>query len=546
MIRRQCLLVTLVLAAGLDVRLLADSEERIEAFRREAKNHASLLHLPGCSFAVMQGSKVLCRDSIGFADTSAKRGLAPDSVFWIASVTKTFSAAMLMQYVEEHRISLDDRVTSYPFTSIGFFPERITPDIRLRHVLSHTSEATPGEIFIYHGGRFNFLSGVFDSMRGNGPSSFVDELSTRIIEPLRLSSTSAGLPLRDGPVRAKVVTPYRFDEKTRKFIVNEQSRQLNTAYPAAGMLSSVEDLLAYSTALDRHKLMGAAAYQSMTRPIVTPSGLESPYAFGWFVQKAYGHTMHWAYGLGGADSALLLRIPERKLTLVVLSNCNFASAPFRLGSGNVLNSPFAVSFVKHFVLPATEQRVVLSYGRPSALRPAIENSHSIYRDELCAQVFSRTFIEGRFGISLHSDELLHLLFELDGERFSRAHPSLMNLLADHPGKTMDAATNQFLAAFRSKVSFHPEVEFDAARRLERRGRSRDALAAFRRVADYVGFEEQESTIESCSAAARLLAAMGDIDRAVEYQWRGIIYAYRAGYDVASRLETLQAMKPRAE
>lgn len=514
---------------------------RIDAFRKEVAQHVSLLHLPGCSVAVMQDNQVLYREEIGFADIDTKRALAPDSIFWIASVTKTFSAAMLMQYAQENRITLDDRVTSYPFASVGFLPARITPNVRLKHVLSHTSEATPGDIFIYHGGRFNFLSGVFNSMRGGGPTSFVDEMNARIIEPLHLTSTTAGFPQGDSPAKARVVTPYRFDEFTRKFVVNDQSRRTNTAYPAAGMLSSMKDLLAYSRALDENKLMHAATYRRMTHPAATRAGNKSPYAWGWFVQEAHGVTMHWAYGLGGADSALLLRIPQHKLTLVVLSNCSFASAPFRLGSGNALNSPFVVSFVKHFVLPEEQQRIVLNYDRPSTLRDPIVNSNSIYRDELCAQTFSRTFIERRFGDSLHSGELVRLLFEVDTERFSRADPSLMNLLADHPEKTMDAATNHFLNAFRSKSSFHPEVEFDAARRLESQGLKSEALAAYRRVADHIGFEEQESTIEACSEAARLLGADGDVSRALEYQWRSIVYAYRAGYDITSKIRTAQNM-----
>ncbi len=540
--RKLC--VAPMLMSFASVVLATDSSQR-DAFRDEVERHAALLHLPGLSVGVMENDRVVLRQNIGFSDIESKTTLSDEFMFPIASVTKTFSAVMLMQYVREGRITLDDRVTSYPFASVGFFPERVTPDVRLKHVLSHTSEATPGETFIYHGGRFNFLAGVFNSVRGGGHGSFVDELHARIIEPLQLERTSAGYPDGDDSAEGKVVTPYQFNGKTRSFVPNTGIQTSSTAYPAAGLVSSVDDLLKYSAALDHNKLVDERAYRTMTTPMRTRSGDEHPYGLGWFVQNAHGVTMHWAYGLGGSDSALILRIPERELTLVVLSNCSFASEPFRFGSGNALNSPFVVSFLKHFVLPVYSPQGELNYDRPSTLRDAIAKSPPIYLDELASQVFCRTFIERKFGTNLHSRKLLRLLFEIDKKRFNEAHPSLVNLLSQHPDNNLDAAAECTERAFRAKP-YNPEVEFDAARRLERKGLNDAALRAFRMVADHVGFEEQESTIEACSEAARLLVEADNIDRALEYQWRGIVYAYRAGYNTGQLFTVFRDLSKKRE
>lgn len=318
-------------------------------------------------------------------------------------------------------------------------------------------------------------------------------------------------------------------------------RQLNVAYPAAGLLTSVADLLKYSAALDEGVLLDEKTYANMTHPMMSSSDEAMPYAFGWFAQKAHGVTMHWAYGLGGADSALLLRVPERKLTLVVMSNCSFASEPFRLGSGNALNSPFVVSFIKHFVLPENDPKLAFDYDRPLELRDTPSQSTPIYHDELCAQAFCRTFIERKFGEQLHGYDLVKLLVEVDRERFSQADPSLMHLLSWYSEKTMDSAAKYLLHACREKYLFHPEVEFAAARRLERQGRIHDALTAYRKVADHSGFMEQESTIKACSDAARLLLQSGEKDLALEYQWRSIIHAYRAGYDTRTKLGQFHEM-----
>ncbi len=81
--------------------------------------------------------------------------------------------------------------------------------------------------------------------------------------------------------------------------------------PAAGLFSTIGDLAAYSTALDENKLITATRYEEMTTPRLAASGKASPYAFGWMAQEFDGLHLHWAYGEGRADSALLLRVPGR-------------------------------------------------------------------------------------------------------------------------------------------------------------------------------------------------------------------------------------------
>ncbi len=532
------------LSLMLTVSVAAEDADRIRAFGNEIRQHASLLRLPGCATAVLKDGEVVFRHETGFADVATRTRIGPDSLFWIASVTKTFSAVMTMQYVEEGTVDLDDPIVSYPFTSVGFFPGRATPRVQLRHVLSHTSEGTPGERFLYHGGRYNFLMGMFNHARGRGSASFVDEMNTRILQPLKLDSTFAGVPAEDDENRDRLVTSYRFDKDKRQFVPDPDESRANTAYPAAGLLTSVSDLLKYSAALDENKLIDGQAYREMTTPMKIRSGIEAPYGFGWFVQEAHGVVMHWAYGLGASESALLLRVPERNLTLVVLANCGFASAPFRLGSGNVLNSPFAVAFLKHFVLQIPAHHMSIDYDQPATLRDVVSNAPAIELDALCAQAFARTYIERKFGEDSHAEDLLRILFEIDEERFLRAHPSLMNLLSHHPNEALNVATRRVLKSVRSRYGFHPEVEFDAARRLERQGQIADALTGYMKVADRAGFVEQESTIRSCSEAARLLMDAGDLERALEYQWRGITYAHRAGHDVRSRTDAFHRMTKR--
>jgi hypothetical protein len=67
------------------------------------------------------------------------------------------------------------------------------------------------------------------------------------------------------------------------------------------------------------------------------------------VQEYEGAKLVWHYGWAPkAYSSLILKVPAENVTLILLANSDGASAPFRLGAGNVLRSPFAVAFLNLF------------------------------------------------------------------------------------------------------------------------------------------------------------------------------------------------------
>ena len=74
----------------------------------------------------------------------------------------------------------------------------------------------------------------------------------------------------------------------------------------------------------------------------------------------------WHYGYGAADSALLVRVPRRNLTFVALANSDQMSACSLLGDGDLLTSPVAISFVKHFVIPEKAKFVSPDFDAPAA------------------------------------------------------------------------------------------------------------------------------------------------------------------------------------
>ena len=142
-------------------------DETYIGLRSQLKASADALQFPGFVAGVVEDGRLVFVQTEGYADIEAKVLMEPGSIFNVASLTKTFSAVMMMQYQKEKRISVEDYILDYPFLSVGFSSDRLLDaNTRLKHVLSHTSEGTPGDNFVYSGSRYNFLYGVFERISG--------------------------------------------------------------------------------------------------------------------------------------------------------------------------------------------------------------------------------------------------------------------------------------------------------------------------------------------------------------------------------------------
>ena len=81
------------------------------------------------------------------------------------------------------------------------------------------------------------------------------------------------------------------------------------------------------------------------------NGRPIPYGLGWFVQNIGGTRVVWHNGyLPDRYSALYVKVPEKRLTLIVLANSDALSASFQLAKGDVTRSPIARAFLSDFGL----------------------------------------------------------------------------------------------------------------------------------------------------------------------------------------------------
>jgi len=154
-----------------------DFGRRLEALRKELK-------IPALSAGIVKNGRLIWARGFGYADLEAEIPATPHTPYHLASLTKTFASTIVLQLVEEGRVSLDDPVSRY---AIDLQSEGV---IRVRHIFSHTSEGVPGERYRYNGDRFGRLDNVISRSTGR---TFAELLTDSIILPLALEDTAPNL-----------------------------------------------------------------------------------------------------------------------------------------------------------------------------------------------------------------------------------------------------------------------------------------------------------------------------------------------------------------
>lgn len=165
-------------------------------------------------------------------------------------------------------------------------------------------------------------------------------------------------------VTKKIATPYRLDNGTKI----ERGKYPTHFSTSAGLMTTVLDMAKYDIAIDQNKFLKRETQQLAFTPAVSTKGQPLPYGLGWFTQNYRGVKFIWHYGYWTSNSSLILKVPERNLTFIIMANTDNLSRPTDLGAGDVLTSPVGLAFLKTFIFPEMfgEQLAEINWRAPSA------------------------------------------------------------------------------------------------------------------------------------------------------------------------------------
>ena len=325
-----------------------DLDRRIALFARYLDPLRTQLDIPGLSAAIVSAGRIVWESGFGYADVERRIPATADTPYRIASITKTFASTLLLQCVERGTLNLDQPIRNFGAT---------VPDAAatVRHVLAMASDAPPGSRYRYDGDRFAALTPVVEACTR---TSFRQALRVEILDRLAMFDSVPGQDLETPSAQLAAA----FDEATlaryrsviarlAKPYTTSDGRATLADYPprgisaAAGLVSTVRDLASYTTAIDNAILLSRSAQTLAWTPFALAGSSPSPYGLGWFTQSTAAGQTVWHYGLWPTFSSLLLKVPGRNVTLILLANSDGLSARFPLADGDIMVSPFARAFI---------------------------------------------------------------------------------------------------------------------------------------------------------------------------------------------------------
>ncbi len=264
-----------------------------------------------------------------------------DTRFRIGSITKQFTAVVVLQLVAEGKLKLDEKLVTY----LPDYRKDTGSRVTLHHLLNHTSgipsytglpgfmqndardaftvsdfvkrfasgdlEFEPGSRFRYNNSGYFLLGAIIEKVSGK---PYAQVLQERIFDKLGMKHSGYDTA---APLIAKRASGYMLRPQG---YVNAPYLDMSIPYAAGSLYSTVYDLYLWDRALYGNALLPAALKQKMLAP-----GLED-YGYGWFIKpvtladgKTQVNTVSHGGGINGFNT-LLVRVPERKELVVLLDN----------------------------------------------------------------------------------------------------------------------------------------------------------------------------------------------------------------------------------
>ena len=330
---------TPLLLAALDVRL-----ERLRA----------KYGIPGMSASILFADGTAWHGAAGLADVVAKRKVTDDTAFPVASVSKTFTSALILSLAEDHLVDLDASVRSYlPTLGISraitirelldhtsglrdfFFHPRIDHDLLTKPTLVWDAARSlkylgkpygkPGTSWHYSNTNYLILGLVAEAVGGG---TVAEQLRTRFLTPLGLDRTFyQSVEKPKGPLARS----YRFvgtDPKLPAIDLSDGTQvvpftSVVTAAGAAGSIASTSsDLVRWAQALYGGSLLEPATRAAMVGDVVRTAPYKPGVAYGLGVQSVViaGHPTLGHSGRYLGARAAIRWLTDERIAIAVVTN----------------------------------------------------------------------------------------------------------------------------------------------------------------------------------------------------------------------------------
>src|SRR6478735_8079981 len=320
-----------------------------QIFERYLEPLAKNIGLPGLSAVIVQGGKVAWSKGYGYADVENKIPATIDTPYPIGGITQAMTGVLIGVCLDRHLLQTIDEQDIRVFAPA--FPFAGTS---VRQVLAHAVDGR----FQYNPSYYVALTPVVEQCL---KKTYREATAVEILDRLIMPSSVPGLDLarpegaaarelftpsevaRYQTLLRNVATPYRLDSK---------GQATRSAYPsygldaASGMVSTAWDLAQFEIALDKRDGIpfSASTLDKMWSPTTFSIGnttFTTPTGLGWFTTTESGVQLVWTFGhITDAASALIVKMPSKHVTLIMLANSGGLAQGYNLENANVTPPPF--------------------------------------------------------------------------------------------------------------------------------------------------------------------------------------------------------------
>ena len=324
---------------------IRQSRQQIDDISALIASKMSEYHVPGVAFGLHLDNQTT---RLGFGVTSVDdpQPVTQDTIFTIASISKTFTATAMMKLVDQGKLSLDAPVQKY-LPDFRVQDETASRDVTIAHLLTHTPGwegqlstedrglealahfattimrdlpqlAAPGAVWSYNNAGFSLAGRVIEVVSGR---NIHDALRELVFAPLGLSRTFTRLPdaityrmslgHREQAGKTQVLRPF----------------QTTSGTTAGGVMTSITDLMRYARfhltadAEANGKLwLGPNALASMRTPRLQKNSTDDEMGIGWHLRRLDGVQTAAHGGTLNGHCLLVELVPSRNLAFAILTN----------------------------------------------------------------------------------------------------------------------------------------------------------------------------------------------------------------------------------
>jgi CubicO group peptidase (beta-lactamase class C family) len=294
---------------------------------------------PGASVLIRRDGRTILARSYGLADVEAGVATTPQTNYRLASLTKQFTATAIMLLKEDGKLRYDDPIARFlpdlPQSARGvtirmllthtsglwayedFVPDSQTTQVHDADVpalIAHADSGyfPPGSAYRYSNTGYALLALIVERASGEPFARF---LADRIFAPLGMTHTVA----YESGVSTIANRAFGYTVDNGHVTRTDQS-STSAVLGDGGIYTSLDDLAKWDAALDAHALVSESDQREAWTSAVTTSGARVGYGFGWFVDSASDGPRLRHYGETRGFTNAILKIPARRLTIVILTN----------------------------------------------------------------------------------------------------------------------------------------------------------------------------------------------------------------------------------